>query len=65
MLICRITGKTDQTRLHFAAAIVGAPPVIIVDECTAHQKYSVRRAMYCILHYLRARGHAIITSASR
>ncbi|XP_022126096.2 ABC transporter A family member 4 [Pieris rapae] len=54
----------EVTRLHFLAAVVGAPPVIILDEYTAYQKYSVRRAMYSIIHNLRKRGHAIILSSS-
>ncbi|KAJ0182774.1 hypothetical protein K1T71_002143 [Dendrolimus kikuchii] len=54
----------DRIRLHFAAAVVGAPPIIILDECTAYQKFSVRRAMYHILYYLRKRGHAILISSS-
>lgn len=54
----------DCTRLHFAAAVIGAPPIIILDEFTANQKYSVRRAMYYILYYLRKRGSAALISSS-
>ncbi|CAG4983976.1 unnamed protein product [Colias eurytheme] len=54
----------EQTRIHFAAAVIGAPPVIILDECTAYQKYSVQRAMYSIIHKLRKRGHAILVCSS-
>ncbi|XP_038207795.1 ABC transporter A family member 4-like [Zerene cesonia] len=54
----------EQTRIHFAAAVIGSPPVIILDECTAYQKYSVQRAMYSIIHNLRKRGHAIFISSS-
>ncbi|CAH0724551.1 unnamed protein product, partial [Brenthis ino] len=54
----------ERARLHFAAAVVGAPPIVILEECTAYQKYSVRRAMYCILYNLRKRGHAVIMSSS-
>ncbi|CAF4949717.1 unnamed protein product [Pieris macdunnoughi] len=54
----------EVTRLHFLAAVIGAPPVIILDEFTAYQKYSVRRAMYSIIHNLRKRGHAVILSSS-
>lgn len=63
-LICRMS-QYDRTRLHFAAALVGAPPVIVLDECTAYQKFSVRRAMYNILYHLRKRGHAVFISSSR
>ncbi|XP_059058370.1 ATP-binding cassette sub-family A member 17-like [Achroia grisella] len=62
-LICRIS-TNDRTRLHFAAAVIGAPPIIIVDECTAYQNYSVQRAMYYILYHLRKRGHSIFVSSS-
>ncbi|XP_072947156.1 ATP-binding cassette sub-family A member 17-like [Epargyreus clarus] len=54
---------TERKRVNFAAAIIGAPPVIVLDEATAYQKYSVRRAMYYILYHLRRRGHAIFTSS--
>ncbi|XP_022821324.1 ABC transporter A family member 3-like [Spodoptera litura] len=54
----------DLTRLHFAAAVIGAPPIIVLDECTAYQEHSVRRAMYSILNALRKRGHAIFISSS-
>ncbi|KAJ8736633.1 hypothetical protein PYW08_007289 [Mythimna loreyi] len=49
----------DLTRLHFATAVIGAPPIIVLDDCTAFQRFSVRRAMYHILNILRKRGHAI------
>lgn len=62
--ICDVL-PNDRTRLHFAAAVIGAPPIIILDECTAYQKFSVRRAMYYILYMLRKRGHAIFISSSR
>ncbi|CAH0405612.1 unnamed protein product [Chilo suppressalis] len=54
----------DRKRLHFAAGVIGAPPVLIMDECTAYQKYAVRRSMYSILYVLKKRGHAIVVSAS-
>ncbi|KAF9803313.1 hypothetical protein SFRURICE_007159 [Spodoptera frugiperda] len=54
----------DLTRLHFAAAVIGAPPIIVLDECTAYQEQSVRRSMYSILNALRKRGHAIFISSS-
>ncbi|KPJ09459.1 ATP-binding cassette sub-family A member 3 [Papilio machaon] len=54
----------ERTKVHFAAAVVGAPPILIMDEFTAHQKYSVRRAMYFILRQLKKRGHAIVTGSS-
>ncbi|KAH9633506.1 hypothetical protein HF086_013183 [Spodoptera exigua] len=54
----------DRTRIHFAAAVIGAPPTIVLDECTAYQDHSVRRAMYSILNALRKRGHAIFISSS-
>ncbi|XP_028178554.1 ABC transporter A family member 4-like [Ostrinia furnacalis] len=54
----------EKTRLHFAAAVVGAPAVLILDECTAYQKYSVRRAMYYILYTLKKRGHGIFICSS-
>ncbi|KAL0851540.1 hypothetical protein ABMA28_007329 [Loxostege sticticalis] len=54
----------EKTRLHFVAAVVGAPPILIMDECTAYQKYSVRRAMFYILYRLKKRGHAIFVSSS-
>ncbi|XP_064072922.1 ATP-binding cassette sub-family A member 17-like [Vanessa tameamea] len=54
----------ERTRLNFAAAVVGAPPIVILDECTAYQKYSVTRAMYYILYNLRKRGHAVIITSS-
>ncbi|CAK1601646.1 unnamed protein product [Parnassius mnemosyne] len=55
--------QTDLTKVHFAAAVVGAPPILVLDEFTAYQKYSVRRAMYYILHHLRKRGHAVFISS--
>ncbi|XP_068626404.1 ATP-binding cassette sub-family A member 17-like [Battus philenor] len=55
---------SDRGKVHFAAAVVGAPPVLVLDEFTAYQKYSVRRAMYFILRQLRQRGHAIFISSS-
>ncbi|XP_039755169.1 uncharacterized protein LOC120630088 [Pararge aegeria] len=54
----------DLCRLHFAAATVGAPTIIVLDEYTAYQKYSVQRAMYYILYHLRKRGHGIIISST-
>ncbi|CAD0194553.1 unnamed protein product [Chrysodeixis includens] len=54
----------DRPRLHFAAAVIGAPPVVVVDECTASQKISVRRAMYSILYTLKKQGRAIFISSS-
>ncbi|CAH2102941.1 unnamed protein product [Euphydryas editha] len=62
--LIRYLSPNDRARLHFAAATVGAPPVVILEECTAYQKYSVRRAMYYILYNLRKRGHAIVISSS-
>ncbi|CAH2049945.1 unnamed protein product, partial [Iphiclides podalirius] len=56
--------STVRTRVHFAAAVVGAPPILVLDEFTAYQKYSVRRAMYYILRQLAKRGHAIYISSS-
>ncbi|KAG6463098.1 hypothetical protein O3G_MSEX013666 [Manduca sexta] len=56
--------SSDLTRLHFVTAVIGAPPIIILDECTAYQKMSVRRAMYFILYHLRKRGHAICMSSN-
>ncbi|XP_050362505.1 ABC-type organic anion transporter ABCA8-like [Nymphalis io] len=61
----RYLPSNERSRLKFAAAVVGAPPVVILDECTAYQKYSVTRAMYYILYNLRKRGHAIVISSSR
>ncbi|XP_075977961.1 ABC transporter A family member 5-like [Anticarsia gemmatalis] len=56
--------QEELTRVHFATAVVVAPPVIIVDEVTAWQKFSVRRAMYQILYHLRKKGHAVLIAAS-
>ncbi|XP_061385750.1 ATP-binding cassette sub-family A member 17-like [Danaus plexippus] len=61
--ICYLKAK-DVARLHFAAAVIGAPEVVILEESTEYQKYSVRRAMYHILNNLRQRGHSIIISSS-
>ncbi|CAB3240181.1 unnamed protein product [Arctia plantaginis] len=56
--------ENDLTRVHFVAAVIGAPPVIIVDEVTAWQKFSVRRSIYKIMYILRKQGHAIICASS-
>ncbi|KAJ8735281.1 hypothetical protein PYW07_006901 [Mythimna separata] len=61
--VIRDLPRKDLTRLHFAVAVIGAPPIIILDDCTAFQKFSVRRAMYYILNVLRKRGHAICMSS--
>ncbi|XP_026319552.1 ABC transporter A family member 3-like [Hyposmocoma kahamanoa] len=63
MKICRLK-PIEQKRLNFAVAVIGAPPVIVLDECTAYQKFGVRRAMYYIMYELRKRGHAIFISSS-
>jgi hypothetical protein len=55
----------EQKRVHFAAAVIGAPDILVLDECTAYQNYSVRRSMYYIMHMLKQRGHAIFVGASR
>lgn len=55
----------ERIKVHFAAAVVGAPPILIMDEFTAHQKNSGRRAMYFILRQLTKRGHAIVTASNR
>nr|XP_049704612.1 ATP-binding cassette sub-family A member 17-like [Helicoverpa armigera] len=60
--ICDIP-PIDRTRLNFAAAVIAAPPIIVLDECTAYQKFSVRREMYRILNMLKKRGHAIFISS--
>lgn len=62
-LIIRTTSN-ERTRLNFAAAVIGAPPIIVVDEFSAYQNFSVKRVMYDILYHLRKRGHAILISAS-
>ncbi|XP_073958396.1 uncharacterized protein [Choristoneura fumiferana] len=64
MDVCRLH-LNERTRLTFAAAGVGAPPVLVLDECTAYQKYSINRAMYYILYHLRKQGHAIFVSSAR
>lgn len=64
MDVCRLH-LNEKTRLNFAAAVVGAPPVLVLDECTAYQKYSIDRAMYYILYHLRKQGHAIFVSSAR
>ncbi|CAG9581060.1 unnamed protein product [Danaus chrysippus] len=61
--ICYLKAK-DRARLRFAAAVIGAPEVVILEESTEYQKFSVRRAMYHILNSLRQRGHSIIISSS-
>lgn len=55
----------ERARLHFAAAVIAAPPILVVDECTAYQKYSVRRAMFFILYELKKKGHGIYISSSK
>ncbi|CAK1544413.1 unnamed protein product [Leptosia nina] len=62
--IIQYLDPNEQSRLRFLAAVVGAPPVVLLDECTAYQKYSVRRAMYSVIHNLRKRGHAVFISSS-
>ncbi|XP_013188642.2 ABC transporter A family member 4-like [Amyelois transitella] len=61
-LICH-TPLNERTKINFAAAVIGAPPVVIIDECTNFQDYSVCRAMYFILYQLKKRGHAIFISS--
>ncbi|XP_053616877.1 ATP-binding cassette sub-family A member 17-like [Plodia interpunctella] len=61
-LICHIPG-TERTRINFAAAVIGSPPVIIIDECTNFQEYSICRAMYFILYQMKRKGHAIFISS--
>ncbi|XP_069364004.1 ATP-binding cassette sub-family A member 17-like [Maniola hyperantus] len=62
--VIQYLNPNDLPRLRFAAATVGAPAIIILDEYTAYQKYSVQRAMYYILYKLRKRGHGIIISST-
>ncbi|XP_047984896.1 phospholipid-transporting ATPase ABCA1-like isoform X2 [Leguminivora glycinivorella] len=57
--------QNERTRLNFAVAVIGAPPIVILDEFTAYQQYAVDRAMFYILYTLRKQGHALLlTSAS-
>ncbi|VVC95908.1 unnamed protein product, partial [Leptidea sinapis] len=63
--IIQYLDSNERSRLNFVSAVIGAPPVVIFDECTAYQKYSVQRAMYSIIHDLRKSGHAILICSSR
>lgn len=55
----------ERSRANVAAALIAAPPFIILDEYVACQKFSVRRGLYHILNHLRKRGHGILLSASK
>ncbi|XP_049878156.1 retinal-specific phospholipid-transporting ATPase ABCA4-like [Pectinophora gossypiella] len=63
LLICRLQ-PSERKRLKFAAAVIGAPSVLVFDECTAYQNIFVRHAMYHIMYNLRKQGHAVIHLAS-
>ncbi|XP_063395629.1 ABC transporter A family member 4-like [Cydia fagiglandana] len=56
--------QNEKTRLNFAVAVIGAPPVLVLDEFTAYQQYSVDRAMFYILYHLRKQGHALLVSSA-
>ncbi|XP_063357969.1 ABC transporter A family member 4-like, partial [Cydia amplana] len=56
--------QNEKTRLNFAVAVIGAPPVLILDEFTAYQQYSVDRAMVYILYHLRKQGQALLVSSA-
>ncbi|XP_012551102.2 cholesterol transporter ABCA5 isoform X1 [Bombyx mori] len=56
--------SADRSRVRFAAAIIGAPPILILDECTVYQKFFVQRAMYSILYDLKKKGHGLLISSS-
>lgn len=54
-----------RARAHIAAALVGAPPLIILDEYTVYQKFSMRRSIYNIVYHLLNKGHGVLISSSR
>ncbi|UCF91117.1 MAG: ABC transporter ATP-binding protein [Desulfobacterales bacterium] len=55
----RLSGG-EKKRVAFAAALAGQPAILALDEPTAGQDYTFRRALGRILTQLRERGQAIV-----